>query len=207
MKKFIGRLMLLFAITLAFALQISASAVECKNALAVDFLDKNSVIIAKNKCADVGGTIYKFGKRETTKFENSESGRKALSDSVSEPLSSAILNLWDNFPVRAHVKSRAKFLNSEGDVTLKDDICISLLNDRYAEFLKTKYINVDGVDYATNGNIGKSRAALFENSDEGRALLAKSVPSPFLSVVIAIWGDAPTIVVTPENLEKTNFFA
>ena len=53
-----------------------------------------------------------------------------------------------------------------------------------------KYIEQDGVEYA----LGEPHRCAFVNSERGRTEIATELPEPYLSAVMAVWGDAPTVI-------------
>lgn len=52
-----------------------------------------------------------------------------------------------------------------------------------------KYVTVDGVNYT----IGIPNAKGYANSAQGRREAQTEVPEPFVSAIIAMWGDSPTV--------------
>jgi hypothetical protein len=56
--------------------------------------------------------------------------------------------------------------------------------------IKTQlYVEVDGANYAA----GPPHRVSFVNSERGRAELAAELPEPYLSAVMAVWGEMPTV--------------
>ena len=56
--------------------------------------------------------------------------------------------------------------------------------------IKTQnYTNIDGVDY----DLGLPHRKAYINSTKGRAELTAEIPEPYLSAVMVMWGDTPTI--------------
>lgn len=49
--------------------------------------------------------------------------------------------------------------------------------------------NVDGKVYV----IGEPSRRAYVNSERGRAILQEDVPEPYLSAILAVWGDTPTM--------------
>lgn len=43
-------------------------------------------------------------------------------------------------------------------------------------------------------NVGEVHAKAYVNSERGRAELYEEVADPYLAAVLAVWGDAPTVV-------------
>jgi hypothetical protein len=63
--------------------------------------------------------------------------------------------------------------------------------------IKQKYTTIEGVDY----NIGEQWAKGYANSTQGRQEVQAEVIEPYLSAVMAMWGDSPTVTV--ETISST----
>lgn len=69
----------------------------------------------------------------------------------------------------------------------KETIIIDRLSSDSVNIMRRKYVVADGVEYLlTKTSDGYSNNAL------DRARLAADVPEPYLSGVMAVWGDTPT---------------
>lgn len=56
--------------------------------------------------------------------------------------------------------------------------------------IKTQnYTTIDGVDY----DLGSPHRKAYMNSTKGRAELTAEIPEPYLSAVLIMWGDTPTV--------------
>ena len=68
---------------------------------------------------------------------------------------------------------------------IKTRISLDVLNE-YSVTLKTQqYIDIEGEEL----NVGEPRARAYANSERGRAELAEEVSEPYLSAVLAVWGE------------------
>lgn len=67
----------------------------------------------------------------------------------------------------------------EIDMLTKDSVSVKTQN----------YTNIDGVDY----DIGLPHRKAYVNSTLGREEIAAELPEPYLSAVMVIWGDTPTV--------------
>lgn len=68
-------------------------------------------------------------------------------------------------------------------------ITLDALNKNSVSVKARKAIMQDGVTY----EIGEPHRCAYVNSESGRAKLAKDVPEPYLSAVMAVWGNDPTM--------------
>ena len=72
---------------------------------------------------------------------------------------------------------------------IKTRISLDVLNE-YSVTVKTQqYMELEGEEL----NVGELHARAYANSERGRAELAEEVPEPYLSAVLAVWGDEPTV--------------
>ena len=79
------------------------------------------------------------------------------------------------------------------------------INKEYIlEQLTADSVNVVTVSYARvnskNCEISRERMS-YPNSTMGRELISKAIPKEYLSAVLAVWGDNPTMD-NPENKEE-----
>ena len=72
---------------------------------------------------------------------------------------------------------------------IKTRISLDVLNENSVTVKTQRYTVMDGEEV----NIGEIRARAYPNSERGRAELAEEVPEPYLSAVLAVWGDEPTV--------------
>lgn len=52
-----------------------------------------------------------------------------------------------------------------------------------------KYIEDGGIEYV----VGEPHRKAYVNSERGRAEIAAELPEPYLSAVLAVWGENPTV--------------
>lgn len=188
LKKPFYKLFLSILATMIFAVPCSAlSGSEIKEEVSIDFLDSSYVSIFKSKYVDVDGVKCQLGARDAMSFENSDGGRKLLKESIAEPFLSAILGVWQNTQIARNQSLKLK--DSTPETKVRESMSIGFLNEKSAVILKTKYINIDNVEYM----LGTPFEALFENSEKGRQSIIEEVPECFFSVVMAVWGDTPTV--------------
>lgn len=80
---------------------------------------------------------------------------------------------------------------------MQDIITIDALTKGSVSVKVQKTIVQDGVTY----EIGEPHRCAYVNSESGRAKLSEEVPEPYLSAVMAVWGDDPTIKEPAEGGE------
>lgn len=68
---------------------------------------------------------------------------------------------------------------------IKNKISLDALNENSVTVKTQQYIEVDGKAL----HVGELHAKAYMNSERGRAELAEDVPEPYLSAVLAVWGD------------------
>lgn len=72
---------------------------------------------------------------------------------------------------------------------IKQEISLDEL-DIYKVSVETKqFVEVDGVLY----QIGTPHRCAYSNNAQDRTLIAEKLTEPYLSAVMAVWGDSPTI--------------
>lgn len=72
---------------------------------------------------------------------------------------------------------------------IKQEISLDEL-DVYKVSVETKqFVEVDGVLY----QIGTPHRRAYSNSEQDRILIAEELAQPYLSAVMAVWGDTPTV--------------
>ena len=82
---------------------------------------------------------------------------------------------------------------------IKQEISLDEL-DIYKVSVETKrFVEMDGVLY----QIGVPHRCAYANSEQDRLLIAENLAEPYLSAVMAVWGDAPT-VSPPEQEQHDN---
>lgn len=73
---------------------------------------------------------------------------------------------------------------------MTEEIILDLLNKNGVSIKKQKYIVEDGIKYSA----GKPWRRSYINSEEGRIQLQNELSEPYLSAVMIVWGDTPTII-------------
>lgn len=81
---------------------------------------------------------------------------------------------------------------------IKTYIGLDALNENSVTVKTQRYIEENGVQL----NVGELHAKSYVNSERGRAELLEEVEEPYLSAVLAVWGDTPTVV---EDIKVENF--
>ena len=66
---------------------------------------------------------------------------------------------------------------------------IEMLTQDSVSIKKQKYIVVDGQEYA----VGEPWRRAYINSEKGREQVQTEVPEPYLSAIMTVWGDTPTV--------------
>lgn len=69
-------------------------------------------------------------------------------------------------------------------------IIIEALNERSVSIKSQKYLLTKGIEYP----IGLPHRCAYVNSDRGRSEIAAALEEPYLSAVMAVWGDTPTVI-------------
>ena len=161
--------------------------------ISINSIDEKSAVFSKTKCINVNGMMYKIEEPQIVSFDNSEQNRQTLAENIPEPFFSAVMAVWGDFSVF----KRSAGQSEDSSETIDEFLNINFLNDKSVAFLKTQHVTVDGVDY----QLGEPWAVAYENSARGRRLLAQdeNIPQHFVSAVMAVWGDTPTIVFPEEN--------
>lgn len=72
---------------------------------------------------------------------------------------------------------------------MEEKISVDELNDKGVSIMKRKVTTIEGREYF----IGDPFRRAYENSEAGRARIAKELPEPYLSAVMSVWGSAPTV--------------
>lgn len=68
---------------------------------------------------------------------------------------------------------------------------LDMLSDKSVSVKTQKYVEDGGVEYA----VGEPHRRAYVNSERGRAEIAAELPEPYLSAVMSVWGDAPSVYV------------
>lgn len=76
---------------------------------------------------------------------------------------------------------------------IKEEIALDEL-DIYKVSVETKqFAEINGVLY----QLGEPHRRAYANSEADRVLIADELPEPYLSAVMAVWGDEPTVFPPP----------
>ena len=78
---------------------------------------------------------------------------------------------------------------------MKELISLDELNKDSVSVVTRKYIEEDNIKYF----VGDIHRRAYINSKEGREEINNELEEPYLSAVITIWGDTPTVVISPES--------
>lgn len=78
---------------------------------------------------------------------------------------------------------------------IKNKISLDALNENSVTVKTQQYIEVDGKAL----HVGELHAKAYMNSERGRAELAEEVSELYLSAVLSVWGEEPTVdeTITP----------
>lgn len=69
-------------------------------------------------------------------------------------------------------------------------ITLDMLTETSVSVKTQKYIEDGGVEYA----VGEPHRRAYVNSERGRAEIAAELPEPYLSAVLAVWGDSAKVI-------------
>lgn len=72
---------------------------------------------------------------------------------------------------------------------IKTRISLDVLNEYSVTVKKLQYIEVNGEQL----HVGEIHAKAYANSERGRTELADEVQEPYISAVLAVWGEEPTV--------------
>ena len=74
---------------------------------------------------------------------------------------------------------------------MEERIFLEELTCEKVNVLKKKYMLINGTEY----QVGEPFRCSYENSDLGRSLISENLPEPYLSAVMVLWGDTPTVTL------------
>lgn len=198
LKKYITKAALL-CLTLFASFSPKGLATDIDYDFEIDFIDKNSVVLIKNHCIEINDTKYKIGEKIVTSFWNTQEGRELLSQNVPTNLLSSILDFWDFSVAPAKSSKQPAKLSKSSDlaeVTVEEHTELGTLNCDKASFFIIKKVQIDDTYYT----LGEPKEVSYENSLKGRQTLQNEINEPFYSLVMAVWGDTPTVI--SDELEK-----
>lgn len=72
---------------------------------------------------------------------------------------------------------------------MNEKITLDMLTQDSVSLKKQKFTVVDGKEYP----IGEPWRRAYINSVQGRTQVQAEVPEPYLSAIMAVWGDTPTV--------------
>ena len=78
-------------------------------------------------------------------------------------------------------------------------ITLDHLTENSVSVLTQQFVEINGESV----QVGENHRAAFMNSEYGRIELAVKLPEPYLSSVMAVWGENPTIEHTEPTIEHT----
>jgi hypothetical protein len=67
---------------------------------------------------------------------------------------------------------------------------LDMLTETGVSVRTQKYIEDGGIEYA----VGEPHRCAYVNSERGRAEIAEALQEPYLSAVMAVWGESATVV-------------
>ncbi|MFZ5975201.1 MAG: hypothetical protein ACOYU3_07315 [Bacillota bacterium] len=73
---------------------------------------------------------------------------------------------------------------------MNEKIIIDALTNTSVSIKQQKYVVDNGIEYY----VGEPHRCAYMNSERGRAGIAVALPEPYLSAVMTVWGDTPTVV-------------
>ena len=77
---------------------------------------------------------------------------------------------------------------------MQELISLDELNVNSVSVVTRKYIEEEGIKYF----VGDIHRRAYVNSEEGRKEINEELSEPYLSAVMTVWGDTPTVVIDPE---------
>ena len=80
------------------------------------------------------------------------------------------------------------------------EIVIGLLNKNEAGIIRTNYINYNG----KKTQLGDSLRLVYDNSIQDRERIREELEEPYLSAVLSVWGEEPTVDLEEESEEGNN---
>lgn len=66
---------------------------------------------------------------------------------------------------------------------------LDMLTETSVSVKTQRYIKDGGIEYP----VGEPHRCAYVNSERGRAEIAAELPEPYLSAVLAVWGENPTV--------------
>jgi len=75
---------------------------------------------------------------------------------------------------------------------MTEKITLDMLTQDSVSLKKQQYMIVEGIEYS----IGQPWRRAYVNSERGRAEAQAEIAEPYLSAIMGVWGDTPTVVET-----------
>ena len=75
-----------------------------------------------------------------------------------------------------------------------EKITLDMLTQDGVSLKKQQYTTINGIEYP----IGEPWRRAYVNSAQGRSQVQAEVPEPYLSAIMTVWGDAPTVTEPTE---------
>lgn len=76
---------------------------------------------------------------------------------------------------------------------MQNKIAIEMLTPHSVSIRTQGYVADGGTEYA----VGQPHNSAYANSATDRKHLAEEVPEPYLSAILSVWGDTPTVQEDP----------
>ena len=77
---------------------------------------------------------------------------------------------------------------------MQELISLDELNINSVSVVTRKYIEEDGIKYF----VGDIHRRAYVNSEDGRKEINEELAEPYLSAVMTVWGDTPTVIINSE---------
>ena len=71
-----------------------------------------------------------------------------------------------------------------------EKITLDMLNEKSVSVKKQKYVTIDGQEYL----VGDPWRRAYVNNEDGRQQIQNELEEPYLSAVMAVWGEQPTVI-------------
>lgn len=71
-----------------------------------------------------------------------------------------------------------------------EKITLDMLNEKSVSVKKQKYVIIDGQEYP----VGDPWRRAYVNNEDGRQQIQDELEEPYLSAVMAVWGEQPTAI-------------
>jgi hypothetical protein len=92
------------------------------------------------------------------------------------------------------ISSRLSNLVGGFEMTVKTTL--DMLTDKSVSIQTQRYVEDGGEEYP----VGEPHRCAYINSERGREEIAGALAEPYLSAVLTVWGDTPTVIETPPEI-------